>query len=188
MGRVTALLRRTAAARTMLAALGVGGLIALTAAGCGATTEQSPSPTRLASPTASGAAPSLTAVPGGPASPIASPSGGRPTTTETEFGTIFDALPQSFPKLPGQEPADTGEGPTSGSFVVTMGVDAASAAIISGLKAQGWTVESISTLEDGSTVIALTGPVARCAAEVRFVPVSGTLMMSVLYGASCPFS
>ena len=65
------------------------------------------------------AAPSLTPVPGGPADPAVRATVGPPTTTDiNEFGTIFDALPPSFPKLPGQEPAETGAGPTSGSFAV----------------------------------------------------------------------
>ncbi|HEX2756635.1 MAG TPA: hypothetical protein VHM48_14295 [Candidatus Limnocylindrales bacterium] len=159
--------------------------LALLAVGCGPSASTTLKPS--ASPRAS-ASPHLTAVPGGPASPVAGASVGPPTTTETEFGTIWDALPPSFPRLPGQEPADTGAGPTSGSFALNMTAAAASQAIAAALKALGWTVDVGSPLEDGSVVLDATHAPAGCKTEVRFTPLSGTVIMSVLYGASCPFS
>ena len=155
--------------------------LAVFAAGCG------PTPNTQAPARSPGSSIGLTPVPGGPASPVVGATIGPPTTTETEFGTIFDALPPSFPKLLGQEPAETGAGPTSGSFAANMSVADARKIIEVSLVAQGWTVAVGSPLEDGSVVLEAKGT-AGCKAEVRFTPRSGTVMMSVLYGAACPFS
>jgi len=133
--------------------------------------------------------PSLTPVPGGPVSPVVGPTIGPPTTTDvTRFGAIYDALPPSFTKLPGQEPATTGAGPTSGSFAANTDPASAAQLVEAGLAAAGWKVDAGSPLEDGSVVVEATGPTQGCKAEVRFTPASGTVIMSVLYGASCPFT
>jgi hypothetical protein len=104
----------------------------------------------------------------------------------TGFGRILDALPPSFPKLPGQEPADTGAGPASGSVVANLDVAAASGAIRTALTAAGWTVDAGSPLEDGSVVLEASGANA-CKAEIRFTPRTGSVIMTVLYGATCPY-
>ena len=173
--RVTALRRRAAHPLPMLAIA-----VAVAAAACGS----GPGGSTPAGPIGSGSGP--TAVPGRPASQPAA-SVRPPTTTETEFGTIYDSLPPSFPKLPGQEPAPTGAGPTSGSFAANMSVTDARKLIEVSLIAQGWRVAVGSPLEDGSVVLEATGA-GGCKTEVRFAPLSGTVIMSVLYGASCPFS
>ncbi|TMF33629.1 MAG: hypothetical protein E6I26_13850 [Chloroflexi bacterium] len=147
-----------------------------------------PAPTATPSP-----APSLTPVPGGPsgpaASPVLGPTAGPPTTTEVQgFGQIFDSLPPSFPKLLGATPAETGMGPTSGAFAADMEPKTASDLILMLLRSAGWSVETGSPLEDGTVVLDATHEPAGCKAQVRFTPVSGSLIMSVLYGASCPFS
>jgi hypothetical protein len=164
------------------AAMAVASLIVA----CNPRTTPGPAGSATPIPTAT---PSLTAVPGGPASPVVGPSVGPPTTTDvTGFGRIYDSLPPSFPKLPGQEPADTGDGPTSGSFAANMDPASAAKSIEAGLAAQGWTVDAGSPLEDGSVVVEATGPAPGCRAEVRLTPAFGTVIMSVLYGASCPFA
>jgi hypothetical protein len=68
-------------------------------------------------------------------------------------------------------------------------MDAATAArtISNGLVGQGWTVDIGTPLEDGTVVLDATASPPGCKAEVRFTPISGTIIMSVLYGASCPF-
>ena len=124
----------------------------------------------------------------GAASPAAAATIKLPTTTNTEFGKIFDALPPSFPKLPGERPADTGAGPTSGSFAANMSVTDARKIIEVSLIAQGWTVAVGSPLEDGTVVLEATGAKPACKTEVRLTPASVTVTMSVLYGASCPFN
>ena len=157
--------------------------LALLAGGCGPAATGSAR--TVGSPDRS--APNSDAVPGRLPTPVVGATIGPPTTTETEFGTIFDALPPSFPKLLGQEPAETGAGPTSGSFAANMSVGDARRIIEVSLVAQGWTVAVGSPLEDGTVVLEAKGT-AGCKTEVRFTPRSGTVMMSVLYGAACPFS
>jgi hypothetical protein len=132
------------------------------------------------------AEPVLTPVPGSSAaaSPVA-PS--LPSTTTTEFGDIWDALPPSFPTFPGAIPT-TIQGPTSGAFAVGADVGTASQTVAAALRASGWQVDGGSALEDGSVVLEATGPADGCRAEVQFTPLSGTVTMSVLYGAACPFS
>jgi hypothetical protein len=158
-------------------------ILAVLLVACGATatasTSAAPVPSSRSSPTT---------VPGRAASPAVAASIRLPPTTNTEFGRIFDALPPSFPKLPGEEPADTGAGPTSGSFAANISVTKARQIIEVSLIAQGWTVSVGSPLEDGTVVLEATGAKASCKTEVRFTPTSGTVIMSVLYGASCPFS
>jgi len=147
-----------------------------------------PAPTATLSP-----APSLTPVPGSPSGPAASPvtgaSAGPPTTTDVVgFGRIFDSLPATFPKLKGQVPAND-SGPSSGRFAAITGdASAAGRTMRDDLTAQGWSVDVGSALEDGTIVLDATHDPPGCKAEIRFTPVSGSLMMSVLYGASCPFA
>lgn len=168
---------RRRAARPLLAAVIVVAVALV--AGCGAAATPRPSGTPSRAP----GTPALTPVPGGTA-----PAPSLPSTTDTSFGRIWDALPSWFPKLPGQKPADTGGGPTSGSFAANMDVDAAVRLVESGLLANGFTVDAGSPLEDGTVVLNASGAREGCAAEVRFTPMSGTVVMSVLYGADCPFS
>jgi hypothetical protein len=56
------------------------------------------------------------------------------------------------------------------------------------LEAAGFRTEGVSgPLEDGSVVIDSTGPVAGCRVQTTIVRRGGVTMMTVLYGASCPF-
>jgi hypothetical protein len=180
---VTALHRRAADPLVPILAI----VLAIVVGGCGS---GGPTTNPSASPVGSAAAePGLTAVPGGQASAVAGASVGPPTTTSVAgFGKIDDALPPSFPKLAGQEPADPGAGATSGSFVVNGTVAALSKTLKTALVGLGWTVDVGSPLEDGTIVLEASHAPAGCKTEVRFTPASGTVMMSVLYGAACPFS
>jgi hypothetical protein len=162
-------------------------VLGMVAAACSPTASSSPAPSASAAPSTA-TVPSLTPVPGGPSNPAVSASIELPTTTATEFGEIWDALPPSFPRLPGQEPAETGAGPASGSFAVNMSADDAARTMAAALTTLGWTADVTSALEDGTVVLEATGAREGCVAEVRFTPTSGTVVMSVLYGADCPFS
>lgn len=146
------------------------------------------SPATNPSPTARPSGADPTPVPGASATPALQPSVVLPTTTDTEFGRIWDAVPPSFPKLPGQQPVETGAGPTSGSFAVNMPPVDAARLMAAALTRLGWTADVGSALEDGTVVLDAGGLREGCAAEVRFAPLSGTVVMSVLYGAECPFS
>ena len=161
--------------------------LVLVAGGCGpASTASSPHPSASATVAP---APSLTPVPGGPASPVVGATLRPPTTTDVAgFGTIFDGLPPSFPKLLGQEPATTTGGATSGTFAANLDAPTAIRLMASLLEGQGWTVDAGSPLEDGTVVLEAAGRAPGCKAEVRFTPAGGTVIMSVLYGASCPFT
>lgn len=172
------------AARSLVPILAIA--LALLGAACNPTATSLPS--RSATTTSTAPEPSLTAVPGGPSIQAGSPSPDVPTTTETDFGRIWDALPPSFPILPGQQPADPGAGPTSASFVVNGTADDAARAMAAALTNLGWTADVTSALEDGTVVLEAGGVREGCATEVRFTPMSGTVLMSVLYGAECPFS
>ncbi|HEY3164182.1 MAG TPA: hypothetical protein VGJ71_07460 [Candidatus Limnocylindrales bacterium] len=156
-------------------------LVALFVAACVSTVAPSASPS--ASPRASRPAPSLTPVPGGPS---ATPAATLPSTTQTEFGRIWDGLPDSFPRMARSTPADQ-PGPASAIFAATIDSETAVRQIRADLEDLGWTVDVGSPLEDGTVVLEATGPTPGCKAEVRFTPVSGTLIITVLYGASCPF-
>lgn len=187
-GPVTA--PRRWAARSLVPILAIA--LALLGAACNPSASSSPSRSATTPSTAPvpslTAGPSLTAVPGGPSSPVVGASVGFPTTTQTDFGRIWDALPPSFPTLPGQQPADPGAGPTSGSFVVNMTAEDAARAMAGALTNLGWAADVSSALEDGTIVLEAGGAREGCASEVRFTPMSGTVIMSVLYGAECPFS
>ena len=109
------------------------------------------------------------------------------TTTDVEgFGRILDKVPPSFPKLPDQSESEIGS-TSSGMFVSNLDPQTASQTIRDGLVAQGWTVDVGSPLEDGTVVLEATGTTKGCKAEVRFMPASGSILMLVLVGASCPY-
>jgi hypothetical protein len=111
---------------------------------------------------------------------------GPPTTTDVEgFGRIQDRVPASFPRLPDQTESEIGS-TTSGMFVSNLDPGAASRSMRDALTAQGWTVDMGTPLEDGTVVLVASGRQPGCKAEVRFTPASGSILMSVLYGASCP--
>jgi hypothetical protein len=119
--------------------------------------------------------------------PRPTPGPTLPDTTNTEFGRIWDGLPDDFPKLPGQTPTELAT-PASGTFVVTGKATTLAASLRKLLTAAGWTVDVGSPLEDGSVVLDASRPPNGCKSEVRFTPLSGTVVVTVLYGAACPFS
>ncbi|HET7473005.1 MAG TPA: hypothetical protein VFJ71_07760 [Candidatus Limnocylindrales bacterium] len=122
-----------------------------------------------------------------PATPRATPRATLPSTTTTEFGTIWDDLPSDFPKLPGQKPTEP-TAPASAAFVVDGQAKTLAASLGTLLTQAGWTVDIGSPLEDGSVVLEAQGQPDGCRTEARFTPLSGTVTVTVLYGAACPFS
>jgi hypothetical protein len=147
-----------------------------------ASTAASPGPT-----SSTPAAPSLTPVPGGPARSAVASHAPRTTTEVDGFGAIADSLPASFPRLPDQSESEVSSA-VSGQFISNLDAAAASRIMATALRAQGWTVDTGSPLEDGTVVLDATGTVPGCRTEVRFTPASGSILMSVLYGAACPSS
>ena len=175
---------RRLAAPSLLLILAVATVLVIGCGGSPATLVTSrPSASR---PAVASSRPALTPVPGG-AGASTRPAASRPPTSDVAgFGRILDSLPPSFPKLAGQEPAETGEGPSSGSFTANVDVASAGASILAALRAKGWTVVAGSPLEDGSVVLEAIGTDG-CKAEIRLTPRSGSVIMSVLYGATCPY-
>jgi hypothetical protein len=184
-GPVTVLRSRAAHPTVLVLAITLALLtVACSPAGGGST--QPPTGSLSASATL---APSLTAVPGGSAGAASPAASISQTDTDTAVGRIWDSLPPSFPRINGQVPAETGSGPTSGTFAVPGDIATAVAAVKAGLTGLGYNVDVGSPLEDGSIVLdAGGGADPDCRIEVRFTPLPGTTTMAVLYGAACPFS
>jgi hypothetical protein len=126
----------------------------------------------------------LTPVPGGVTDP---PSPTPMSTTETEWGAIFDGLPAGFPVYPGALVADPIEGAASGAF--SIGADAQTIATWyqAALERAGFSTETLSgPFEDGQIVIDSVGTPTTCRVQTTIRPLSGTTHVSVLYGADCP--
>ena len=149
---------------------------------CGATVPPGPS---AGSSRTTAVQPTLTPVPGAP-SPT--PARTQPPTSNPEFGPIWDALPASWPKLPGQSQSEVGSD-ASDQFVVNGDPGALARRLGEALTKLGWTVDIGSPLEDGTVVVDATGSPAGCRAEAQFMPPPDGSPVRLLgyYGAACPF-
>ncbi len=143
-----------------------------------------PSPSG-APPSATAPAPGLTPVPTDPGA-TARPS--PPTQTDTEWGRIWDALPEAFPRYPGANPTETGEGPASAILDVGDAEPAAVATFYqSALEAATYSTLSMSgPREDGSWEIESAGEAA-CRTRTTITPLGGTTIVTILFGVDCPF-
>ena len=134
-------------------------------------------------PTDAPATAGLTPVPGGeseePEPPVDSTG-----TTETEWGTILDAVPDDFPIYPGAEPAELPEA-ASGIWSALAPAEAVSAWYGRTLEGQGYSVDLGSALEDGSRVAEIQTDLPECRIQVTFRPAAGSTMIVVMYGAGC---
>ena len=141
----------------------------------------------VAKPSLTPGQPSLTPVPGAPSSAPPTP---LPSTTNAEFGRVWDALPPSWPEMPGQSESEIASGASAGLNV--NGAPVALAKLLATeLERRGWHVDVGSPLEDGTVVVDATHAPAGCKVEARFsgdaaASDPGTLI--VYYGAACPFS
>ena len=160
---------------------------------CGGTATATPIPTEApASPSAAAttpaaSAPALTPVPGSSAAPAPSQIG-VPTTTETEWGTIWDALPPSFPRDVSWTAVEPIEGPASGAFAVGASAEDVAATMQSALELANYSTFTMSgPFEDGSHVIESVGDTDACRVETRVTPLSGTTHVRVRMSADCPF-
>ena len=140
--------------------------LGLAAIGCGSTSQPPPS----AAPPASG--------------PSAPPAG----TTETDWGTIHDALPPGFPRYPGSTPTETGGGPASAVFDVPADVPTVTTWLQGALEGAGFSTLSLSgPAEDGSMEIESVGPATtQCRVRTTVAPLGGSTIVTILYGAVCP--
>jgi hypothetical protein len=182
--------------RSPIAVLAAGLLVvSLAVAACGSSVPSvrpsAPSPTSPSTPgptpaaTASPTRPSLTPVPGAPSDdPIPPPD--NTGTTETEWGTILDGVPDDFPRFPGAEPAgEFPAGPVSGGWTAQAPVDEVATWYERELGAQGYAVDVGSPLEDGSRVADITTDLPECRIQLTFQPAGESTMILVLYGAGC---
>ncbi len=151
--------------------------------------------TVAASPGASGSADVASpsgAASSGPASPspaaTKAPSPSPVSQTDTAWGRIWDAVPASFPLPPGASPV-TPERAASGAWSLTGGDPAAiTSQIQAGLEKAGYSTAAVSgPLEDGSRIIDSVGTPSACHIQTRVKPLGGTISITVMFGASCPF-
>lgn len=143
---------------------------------CGA--DVSPAP-----PSASPAGPTpVPTVPGESASPS-----GPVGQTDTDWGRIWDALPDGFPRYPGSILTETRAGPVSAEFAVGADPESITTWLQASLEGAGYSTEALSgPLEDGSRVIESIAD-GGCRVETVVTPLSGTTHVTVRFGAACPF-
>jgi hypothetical protein len=111
-----------------------------------------------------------------------------PSQTDTEWGRIWDALPDGFPVPPGSTPTEPDE-PVSGAFDLSVGVDEAATFMQQTLELANFSTFTMSgPAEDGSIVIESVGPGgADCRVETTIRPLGAVTRMTVRYGAACAF-
>jgi hypothetical protein len=136
--------------------------------------------------TASSPTAELTPVPGGPTQSPVEPTG-TPTQTDTAWGRIWDAVPASFRRVEASTPADSITGPVSAAFVVEAQATDVSETMKRLLDGEGYRTDQSGPLEDGSLVLDSTGTSAGCRVQTTLAPQSGTTLMTILFGAGCPF-
>jgi hypothetical protein len=117
-----------------------------------------------------------------------SPGPTLPSQTETSWGRIWDGLPPWFPMPPGSQIAtDTGQGPSSGQLQVPASRDEVVRFYRQALGAADATVGTDGPLEDGSVKVTASGE-GSCRIELSIRETGARQsMVTVLYGASCPF-
>jgi hypothetical protein len=111
-----------------------------------------------------------------------------PTQTDTEWGRIWDAVPSTFPVIRGAVSAtDTGEGAVSSLLALQAPDPMVIAAFYrDALQAMGMIATMDGPLEDGSVTVAGMDT-NDCAVQVSVRPAGSTNLISVLYGAGCPY-
>ncbi len=114
------------------------------------------------------------------------PASSRATTTETDWGTILDALPDGFPVYPGAQIAGPLPTPASAAFISSASVDDIATWYRDALEGLGYSTMGLSgPLEDGSRVLDSQGDLPECRIQSAFRPAGGSTMITVLYAAGC---
>lgn len=112
-----------------------------------------------------------------------------PSQSETAWFRIWDAIPDSFPEPVDAAVADPGSGPVSAAW--TVPVTAVSAPELAGfyrdaIDELGWAPIVDGPLEDGSyTVYSSSG--YGCETLTTILPRGDESLVTVLFGAGCPF-
>jgi hypothetical protein len=159
--------------------------VSIAAEGC-ATSTSTPSPSAAAAATPS-VVPTATELETEPIDETPGPGSSGITQTDTEWGRIWDALPQSFPVYPGAEETTDIGAPASGQFVLPANVTTATTWMKTALDATGLRTTVSAPLEDGSQTLDSVGPNG-CAARTTIAPTGGVTLMTILYGAKCPYA
>ena len=111
------------------------------------------------------------------------------TQTDTDWGRIWDALPAAFPVYPGAvetEEAGGGE-PVSATFSTAAAADGLATWMQSRLELATYSTEALSgPLEDGSFVLDSVGD-EDCRIQTTVAPAESLTIITVRYGAACPF-
>jgi hypothetical protein len=155
--------------------LGPGLAVALLLGACNAAT---PSPPLTEAPASSATA-------GASDGPSGAAEAGQ---TDTDWGRIWDALPEAFPVFPGATAADDAAvEPASGTFALE---DADPRAVASWMQTEleraAYRTEALNgPFEDGSYILELVGA-GECRIEVAVGPLGGLVAVTVRYGAACP--
>jgi hypothetical protein len=150
------------------------------------------SPATTVAPTATAAAPTTSAAPVAPSLDIEQP-GLTPSTgqTDSDWGPIWDDLPPGFPVPPGAEPLESGAGTVTAAWTVASGGSPDPQAIAQlyadAFSAAGYGGGRDGPLEDGSSTAWASNGYG-CDILVTAKPRGEETLVTVLYGAGCPFS
>jgi len=123
------------------------------------------------------------------APPTEAPTAKVPSQSETAWGPIWDAVPDTFPVPDGAAPADPAEGPVSGAWTVPVtSLDAPHLAGFyqAGLDDIGWGTGIDGPLEDGSYAVWSSNGYG-CDTLTTILPRGDESLITVLFGAGCAF-
>jgi hypothetical protein len=137
-------------------------------------------------PTTSSASPTIPTQPSAGSPDASAPAG--ISQTDTDWGRIWDGLPQAFPLYPGATPADDAATELVSATFVLSGPDARTVAtwMQTELERATFATEALNgPLEDGSFILDSTGS-GDCRIQVAIAPTGGLTRVSVRYGAACP--
>ncbi len=133
-------------------------------------------------------------IPSGP-SPAVEPSTGGPGSnpapagqTDTDWGRIWDGVPEAFPVYPGATPADDAATEVASATLALEGADARTVAgwMQTELERATYATEALNgPLEDGSFVLDSEGA-SDCRIQVAVAPLGGLTTITVRYGGGCP--
>ncbi|MEO5884053.1 MAG: hypothetical protein ABIQ58_00845 [Candidatus Limnocylindrales bacterium] len=150
-------------------------------------TASSSASSRASSRASSGVVPSTAIPSAGSVEPVSS-ADPPASQTETAWGTIWDGVPEGFPRFPGSTSADdaTAE-PVSDVYAIPTGDPAEIAGWLqTSMETATYSTEGLSgPLEDGSFVLDSVGD-AGCRIQTSVLPQGGLVLVTVRYGAACP--
>ena len=120
---------------------------------------------------------------------IASAGAGQAAQTDTDWGRIWDSLPEGFPRYAGSAASEEAATGPASAVLAVQGADAKTIATFyqGALSSVLYTTDGLSgPLENGGYVLDMTGPASGCKVQVAAVPTGGLVTVTILYGAACP--